>query len=97
MKPKKALVRRAAAFLDQKFPGWHRKVNIKDLNLNSSVNCVTGQMRSRGVDIRVDELPLYVQEATLWHIGRNYTSIDHVEEPWKDEIRARRKRIPVAS
>lgn len=90
-KPETA-VRKAAAWFDKKYPGWYRKVSVKKLDMTNSCNCVTGQLR-----INEDTLPLHVQKATLWAddlIPDSY--YDEVQEPWENEIKARRRKAKVA-
>lgn len=36
-------VKRGAAFMDKILPGWHRKVNLKKLQMENSAMCLLGQ------------------------------------------------------
>ena len=37
-------VRRGAALLDRKLPGWHTRINLNTLDLNDCEACILGQL-----------------------------------------------------
>jgi hypothetical protein len=37
-------VANGAQLLDEKYPGWYRKINLDDLDIESACNCICGQL-----------------------------------------------------
>jgi hypothetical protein len=89
---------RGAAYLDQKFGGkrWARDIRLKELDIDSSCNCVRGQLESAG---RIGDYEMlnprpsdpnsadYYPKTFGMHEAGEY---GEYTEAWKDEIRKRR-------
>lgn len=41
---KTTTVKEAAQFLDEKYPGWYKKINVDNLNMNIYTKCILGQI-----------------------------------------------------
>lgn len=90
-KPETA-VKKAAAWFDKKYPGWFRRVSVQKLDMQSQCNCVTGQL---GIDEEeIHKFPDTVILATLWDSEVPYW--ETAQEPWENEIKARRRKAKVA-
>lgn len=72
--------------LDRRYPGWHRKVKLTELDLADGTCCVTAQLGLTGTERWA--LPKTVLRATCWE---DNLRAEQVQEPWENEIRARRK------
>ena len=95
MKPYEAKVRRSAALLDEKKPGWWddgepKKINLAILNLRDCDTCVLGQVWG-GVDgfsRAMDELDLWGDDTQAFStLDRGYPTLTR---RWREEILRRR-------
>jgi hypothetical protein len=90
---KNALVKKAAAMLDRRYPGWHQKVKLDRLHLGASTACVTAHMGLNPKQRAM--LPKTVLYATLWDDyapGVGFISVEDVQVPWENEIRVRQQK-----
>lgn len=97
-------VRRGAEYLDERDPGWHRRIDPSTLDLGSGDRCVLGQLHGefrlglgRSGMISLSSAP----RASLSPVAYGFTCVDGVPEEWqardydlltqawRDEIRAR--------
>lgn len=98
---------KGAAFLDEKVPGWFRRVKIRPLDLGDECRCVLGQLwegDSSGVNPYMDQakkLGISVNStrgAVALGFDRSVKggSVEYaaLTEAWRDLIRVRRKGTP---
>jgi hypothetical protein len=83
-----------AALLDRLVPSWWRIVRIRELDINDSCNCVTGQLFG-DFDAGLAQLRLDVDDAR--HYGflsatgdQSDLGLRDLTRHWKNEIRSRR-------
>lgn len=83
------LVNAAAAFLDERLPGWWQRVNVDMLHMTSMDLCVLGQLYgvfTTGLEeLQLDASPLH---AAFWALGSVADLVER-EHMWKELIRAR--------
>lgn len=68
---------KAASWLDEKKPNWHKKIDILSLDLGDTCNCVHGQIF--GKDKSINLIPLRIRSVFL------YASIGNKPKSRKDE------------
>ena len=76
-------VRRGAAFLDERLPGWRKRIRLDELDLSSGCNCVLGQTLG-GYDEGKELLGLSEREVErygFWRHGRQ--SFESLTEGWR--------------
>ena len=103
------LVRRAAKWFDENYPGWARKVKLRKFEIDSpgqydydkdwnpilACGCVTVHL---GIGpLERAQMPDFVKNATLWgDLLENNSAVDRLQELWEAEIRSRRARRAAA-
>lgn len=71
---------RGAALLDERMPGWYKRIDLRSLNLASEYNCVLGQLYPESCNL------------PLWQIYEYPSREDFVEAAMKGSIGSMRTR-----
>lgn len=87
---------RGAEYLDTHMPGWHRKINLDELEIESSCHCIIGQLvgsfyRAVEVGLEVTDSPAEVVRHGF-DAGRvpfGFTTYSGLDRAWADEVRVR--------
>jgi hypothetical protein len=88
-----------AIYLDSKMPDWHERINVSQLDMHSTSNCVLGQLFGgywnglKAVGISTD-----AKDETAADLGFDYYGLKPIEnqaqlmtEAWAKIVRARQK------
>lgn len=91
-------VARGAAYLDERTPGWWKRVDLEALNLGDSCDCILGQVDRRGYWLSCRDRSL--SDEQQWELGfhaGHFASAwvwNGLENHWIAEIKRRREAAP---
>jgi len=82
------------SLLDDKYPGWYKKIDLEKLDMYSAYNCILGQLygtfRKGFRDLHLDDDRFNLEE--LIHMGF-FDSTGDEESEWILAIQSRREAI----
>lgn len=82
-------VLRGAELLDANVPGWHRKIDLEELNMGSALSCILGQLYGN-YWTGIEELGLEGNHSHLgFNTGTDSYGYDVLQRFWSELIKSR--------
>jgi hypothetical protein len=95
--PVETRVKNGMLLLDEKMPGWERRINVATLRIDSSCSCVLGQLSgtndyAAGADLLFGTRGLWADQTVEGGFFPTYGEMewDDLTQAWKHAILARR-------
>ena len=86
-------VAKGIQLLDEKVPGWHERIDLRDFDMSSGARCVLGQIYGT-YEKGLCELELWVGISHGFSSNR-FVAMPTLTHLWTEEINKRREEIAV--